>query len=174
MVERFNTDEPRGSYISLADVMANLAAGGLMQRRFFNATTAALIAAGAAACSSPPASPPRGELPARTAKVTINNRALPTTTAVKCAPIGSLTTITTGDRATGVKALVSNDTGLMAKSINISDVGGFTGSYMNGLGGKPDVSMSGRTYVIRGAANGFYADNPTMRTTGTFAIQVSC
>jgi lipoprotein LpqH len=149
--------------------------GELVQKRFFNATAVALIAAGIAACSSSPAaSPPRGALPAGTARVTINSRALPATTAVKCAPIGSLTTITTGDPAAGVTALVSNETGLIAKSVSINDLGGFTGSYMEGLDGKTDVSMAGETYVIRGTAHGFDTDNPSMRTTGTFAIQVAC
>jgi lipoprotein LpqH len=154
--------------------MADLAGGGLMQRWFFNATTAALIAAGAAACSSPVASPPRGELPSGTAKVTINDRALPAMTAVKCAPIASLTTIATGDQAAGVTALVSNEAGLTVKSVSINDLGGFTGRYMNGLGGKADASMTGRTYIIRGTADGFDAENPTVRTTRSFAIQVSC
>jgi hypothetical protein len=149
--------------------------GELVQKRFFNATAVALIAAGIAACSSSPAaSPPRGALPAGTARVTINNRALPATTAVKCVPIGSLTTITAGDPASGVTALVSNEIGLIAKSVSINDLGGFTGSYMDGLDGKTDVSMTDTTYIIRGTANGFDIDNPSMRTTGAFAIQVAC
>ena len=145
-----------------------------MQKPFVNAMAAALVAAGATACSSPSASPPPGALPAGTARVTINARDLPATTAVKCAPIGSLTTITTGDTAAGVTALVSNETGLTAKSVTITDVGGFTGSYMNGLGEKADVGMAGRTYIIRGTADGFDTDNPSVRTTGTFAIHVAC
>jgi ipoprotein LpqH len=145
-----------------------------MQKRFFNSTAAALVAAGAAACSSPPATTPPGELPAGTAKVTVNDRALPTTTAVKCVPIGSLTTITTGNATAGLTALVSNETDLKAKSISITDLGGFTGRYMRELEGKADVRMAGRTYLIRGTADGFDANKPTVRTTGTFAIQVSC
>jgi ipoprotein LpqH len=145
-----------------------------VQKRFFNATAAALIAAGVGACSSPPASPPPGALPAGTAKVTINQRALPATTAVTCSPIGSFTTIATGDTAAGVTALVSNETGLTVKSVSINDLGGFTGSYMEGLDGKVDVSMAGQTYIIRGTADGFDTDKPSMRATGTFAIQVAC
>jgi hypothetical protein len=149
--------------------------GGIAHKRFFNATAAALIVAGIGACSSsPPVSPPPGALPAGTAKVTINTRALPAATAVKCMPIGSLTTITTGDTTAGVTALVSNETGLTAESVNITDLAGFTGSYMEGLDGKTDVSMTGETYMIRGTANGFDTDNPSMRITGTFAIEVAC
>jgi lipoprotein LpqH len=174
LIERFNTDEPGGSYISLADVMADLAGGGLMQKKFFNAAAAALVAVGTAACSSPTASPPPGEIPAGTARVTINDRALPVVNEVKCLPIRSLTTITAGNAAAGVTAQVSNDTGLEAKTISINDMGGFTGRYTSGLEGKADVSMTGRTYIIRGTADGFDADNPPVRTTRTFAIQVSC
>gem|GEM_PF-646257 len=173
MIERFNTDEPGGSYISLADAMADLAGGGLMQKKFFNAA-AVLVAAGAAACSSPTVSPPPGEIPAGTARVTINDRALPAMNAVKCMPIRSLTTITAGNAAAGVTALVSNETGLAAKTISINDMGGFTGRYMSGLEGKADVSMRGRTYIFRGAADGFDTQNPSVRTTSTFAIEISC
>lgn len=178
VVDRFITSEPGGGYISVAEGIADAARrnrGGLVQKRFFNATAVALIAAGIGACSSsPPASPPPGALPAGTARVTVNHRALPATTAVKCAPIGSLTTITTGDTAAGVTALVSNETGLTAKSVSINDLGGFTGSYMEGLDGKIEVSMTGETYIIRGTADGFYTDNPSVRATGRFAIQVAC
>ena len=107
--------------------------------------------------------------------MTINHATLPTTTAVKCLPIGSLTTITTGDSAAGVTALVSNSIGLTAKSVNIKDLGGFTGSYMDKLDGNiADVRMADQTYIISGVADGFDADNPSMRTTGRFAIRVAC
>jgi hypothetical protein len=146
-----------------------------MQKPFVNAMAAALVAAGATACSSSPsASPPPGALPTGTARVTINARDLPATTAVKCAPIGSLTTITTGNATAGLTALVSNETDLKAKSMSITDLGGFTGRYMRELEGKADVRMAGRTYLIRGTADGFDTDNPSVRTTGTFAIHVAC
>ena len=154
--------------------MADLAGGGLMYKMFFKAAAAALVASGAAACSSPAAAPPPGEIPAGTARVTINDRALPAVNAVKCMPIRSLTTITAGNAAAGVTALVSNETGLEAKTISINDMGGFTGSYMSGLGGKADVSMTGRTYIIRGTADGFDTERPSVRTTSRYTIEVSC
>lgn len=146
-----------------------------MRKQFFSATAAALVAAGVGACSSPPASPPRGALPAGTAEVTINHGTLPKTTAVKCTPIGALTTITTGDSAAGLTALISNQAGLTAKSVSITGLGGFTGSYMDNLDGNAaDVTMADQTYIIRGSASGFDTDNPSMRTPGTFAIRVAC
>jgi len=146
-----------------------------MRKWFFNAAAAALVAAGVGACSSPPASPPRGALPAGTAEVTINHGTVPTTTAVECMPIGSLTKITTGDSAAGLTALISNQAGLTAKSVSINGLGGFTGSYMDKLDGNTaDVRMADQTYIIRGSASGFDTANPSMRTTGTFAIRVAC
>jgi ipoprotein LpqH len=174
LIERFNTDELGGSYISLADAMTDLAGGGLMQQKFFSAAAALLVAAGAAACSSPTAPPPPGEIPAGTARVTINDRALPAVNVVKCMPIRSLTTINAGDAASGLTAQISNEAGLVAKTISINDMGGFTGRYMSGLEGKVDVSMAGQTYIMRGTADGFDTENPSVRTTRTFAIEVSC
>ncbi|WP_331242535.1 lipoprotein LpqH [Mycobacterium intracellulare] len=178
LVERFITGGPRGGYISLAEGWAEVTRrnrGGLVQKRFFNTTAAALVASGIAACSSAPlASPPSDALAAGTARVTINDKELPATTSVKCSPIGALTTITTGDTAAGVTALISNETGLTAKSVSITNLGGFTGSYMKGLDGNAGVSMTGQTYMIRGTADGFDTDHPSVRTTGTFAIRVAC
>jgi ipoprotein LpqH len=146
-----------------------------VRKWIFNAAVASLVAAGAAACSSPPASPPREALPAGTAEVTINQATLPKTTAVRCTPIGSLTTITTGDSAVGMTAQISNETSLTAKSVSIKDHGGFTGSYQDKLdGNSANVRMAGQTYIIRGVADGFGVDNPSKRTTGTFVIRVAC
>ena len=70
--------------------------------------------------------------------------------------------------------MVSNKTGLVAESVSINNVGGFTGSYNAGLGGTAKVTMTGRTYDISGTADGFLTDNPSFRAKGTFAIKVSC
>ena len=104
----------------------------------------------------------------------INDRALPAVNVVKCMPIRSLTTINAGNAAAGLTAQISNEAGLVAKTISINDMGGFTGRYMSGLEGKADVSMTGQTYIMRGTADGFDDANPSVRTTRTFAIEVSC
>ena len=113
-------------------------------------------------------------LPAGTAQVTVNGQNLGTTEAVQCTPAGSLTTITTGDQASGISALISNEDELIAAAVGINNVGGFTGSYNAGLGGTAKVTMTGRTYDITGTADGFDTANPSFRTSGTFAIKVAC
>ena len=137
---------------------------------------AAATTLAAAGCSSGPPDyqPAPGTLVAGTAQVTVNGQNLGTTEAVQCTPAGSLTTITTGDQASGISALISNEDELIAAAVGINNVGGFTGSYNAGLGGTAKVTMTGRTYDITGTADGFDTANPSFRTSGTFAIKVAC
>jgi len=146
-----------------------------VQKRFPNAFAIVLMAASVGACSpSRAAAPPPGTLPPQTAQVTINDHALPETHAVECVPMGSLTTVTTGDTAAGTTVFVSNEGALIAKTVSISDLGGFTGSYAEHLQGAADVTLHGYTYTIRGRAEGFNTDNPSLRATNTFTIKVAC
>jgi ipoprotein LpqH len=146
-----------------------------VQKRFRYASAIVLIAASVGACSSTPrAAAPPGTLPPETAQVTINDHALPETHAVKCIPMGSLTAVTIGDTAAGTKAFISNEIALTAKSVNISDLGGFTGGYAEDLQGAAEVALHGYTYTIRGRAEGFDTDNPSLKATDTFTIKVAC
>nr|WP_228768765.1 lipoprotein LpqH [Mycolicibacterium malmesburyense]CRL70788.1 hypothetical protein CPGR_01714 [Mycolicibacterium malmesburyense] len=149
-----------------------------MSNRWFPTCCSVAIALGLAGCSSPPDyTPPKGELVAGTAQVTVNGQDAGTTDAVQCNTTGYLTTITTGDQASGVTAMVSNKEELAVESIGINNVGGFTGSYTAGVGDPTeaaDISMTGRTFDISGTAEGFNTDKPSFRAPGTFEIRVSC
>lgn len=150
-----------------------------MKNRWVPTCCATAIVAGLAGCSSPPDyTPPTGELVAGTAQVTVNGHDAGTTDAVQCSTTGYLTTITTGDTTSGVTTMVSNQDELAVESVRINNVGGFTGSYTAGVDtvgvDKADISMTGRTYDISGAADGFATDNPSFRASGTFEIRVSC
>jgi lipoprotein LpqH len=136
----------------------------------------AVVAAAVAGCSSSPPdyAPPPGQLVAGTAQVTVNGQDAGTTEAVQCRTVGPMTTISTGNQDAGAYAMVTNAEGLDVRLLRIRDLGGFTGSYDDGLGGKASVTMSARTYDITGTADGFATDNPSFRTSGTFAIKVSC
>jgi hypothetical protein len=127
------------------------------------------------ACSSPPDyHPAPGTLTSGTAHVTVNGQDAGTTDAVACDTTGWLTTITTGDHNAGVTAMISNQDGLVAESVSITNLGGFTGSYNDGLGGAAEVTMKDQTYSISGTAHGFDTDNPSFRTSGSFALKVAC
>ncbi len=133
-----------------------------MELRWAAIAAATLAVSG---CSSGPPDyvPAPGTLRAGTAQLTVNGQNL-----------GALTTIRTGDQASGITALISNKAELTTEAVDINDVGGFTGSYNAGLGGTATVTMTGRTYHIAGSAEGFATANPSFRTSGTFAIKVSC
>jgi ipoprotein LpqH len=137
---------------------------------------AAVAVTAIAGCSSEPPeyTPAPGTLVAGTAQVTVNGQDTGTTTAVQCSTTGPLTTIDTGDQASGVTAMISNEDELTAESVGINNVSGFTGSYNAGLGGTANVTMAGRTYDITGTADGFDTAKPSFRTSGTFSIKVSC
>jgi ipoprotein LpqH len=138
------------------------------------ATAATALALTACSSGPPDYQPGPGTLVAGTAQVTVNGQDAGTTDAVQCNAIGPLTTITTGDQSSGVTAMVTNRDRLVAESVSIRDVGGFTGSYNDGLGGDATVNMTGRTYDITGTADGFNTDSPSFRASGTFAMKVSC
>lgn len=131
-------------------------------------------------CSSPPPEyqPPPGALIAGTAQVTVNGQDTGTTDAVQCDSAGTLMIITTGDpqdpQASGISAMVASEDELIVREVGIRNLGGFTGSYNDGLGGEASVTMTGRTYDIQGTADGFETDNPSFRTTGNFQIKISC
>jgi lipoprotein LpqH len=149
-----------------------------MDRRRLAAAAAVVLASGMAGCSTstptPAPQPGQGEVAAGTARVTVNSQDLGTTDAVACSPAGPLTTITTGDPASGTTAILDNAHGLTAKSVSINNLAGFTGSYWQHLDGSAEVHMTGRTYLISGTAAGFSADQPSARASAPFAIRVSC
>ena len=136
----------------------------------------AVLAVGMAGCSSSPQQAPAqpGTLVAGTAHITVNDKDLGEFQSVRCEPAGTLTTITTGDENSGSTAVVSNSDGLTARLVSIRDLGGFTGSYNQGLGGEAKVTLTGKTYTITGNADGFNTDKPSYRAGGTFTIKVAC
>jgi len=145
-----------------------------MKNRFNAAAWALLVVGAVAGCSSPaPARPAAGTLPAGTAEVSINGAATGRTSTVACTVVGPLTTIRTGDDKAGTTSVVDNARGLTMRSAEITNLGGFTGSYWADLGTPAKVEITGRTYLMTGSATGFNADSP-IRTTERFSIRVAC
>lgn len=139
------------------------------------ASTLALVATATGCSSGPPDyEPAPGTLVAGTAQISVNGLEPQTTDSVQCDSTGPLTTITTGDDTSGMTAMISNRDELVAESVQIRDLGGFTGSYNQGLGNDAEVTMTGRTYDITGTADGFDTAKPSFRVSGTFAIKVAC
>ncbi|MCV7368151.1 lipoprotein LpqH [Mycolicibacterium duvalii] len=133
-----------------------------------------LATAGCSSSPPPEYQPPPGALVAGTAQITVNGRDAGTTETVECTPAGSLMDMTTGTESSGVSVLIDNQDELTVRDVGIRDLGGFTGSYNQGLGGEASVTMIDRTYEVTGTAYGFDTDNPSFRTTGTFEIKIAC
>ena len=145
-----------------------------MKNRFNAAASVLLVVGALAGCSSPtPAGAGAGTLPGGTAKVDINGADVGTTHSVSCTNIGSLTTLKTGDDKAGTVSAVDNAHGLTVQSAEITNLGGFTGSYWAELGPTAKVQVIGRTFLMTGSATGFNFDNP-IRATETFSITVAC
>src|ERR1700758_1268868 len=148
-----------------------------MQNRFvITAGLAVLVGIIAGCSSSTPAAParPPGALPVGTAQVTVDAAAAATVAAVNCTQADSLVTITAGDNASGMTAVVDLASKPTVRSVSIHNLGGFTGSYWQDLGPVARVSTGTKTYQISGTADGFHVDAPSFRKTETFAIKVAC
>jgi len=113
-------------------------------------------------------------LTAGTANITVNNDDLGEFHAVQCTSAGPYLTISTGNDQQGSTVVVSNADGLVAKSVSIRNLGNFTGSFNEDLGGKAAVSLDGATYTITGTADGFDTDKPSFRSNGSFTIKAAC
>jgi ipoprotein LpqH len=136
-------------------------------------SVAILLLAGCAD-SPTPSQRPAGALDPGTASVSVKGAAAESAHAVSCLTDGPTTTISTGDAGSGTTAVVSNADGLLAESVQLRGIGGFTGSYWKDVAGRADVRLAGTTYTITGTADGFLDTAPSHRTSGDFSIQVAC
>ena len=126
--------------------------------------------------SSPTAEPlPKGAVPAGTADWNVANAMVGSTDSVVCTQTGSLVTIETGDQSSGMAAAVNSLQPLSAASVTINNVGGFSGSYHDGLASDAaKVTLTGRTYAIAGIADGYEVARPSFRVSRPFTLTVSC
>jgi hypothetical protein len=145
-----------------------------MENRILAAAAAALAIAGVTGCSSqPPAEPPPGTLPRITAQVTVNGTDTGTT-AANCSQVLGAWTISTGDDKAGVTAVVDTGDTVSAKSVQIRNLAGFSGTSWEGHAGDADATLLGDTWVISGTVEGFKTDDPTKPATALFKIRANC
>lgn len=139
-----------------------------MQNRI-TAVAAALATTVLAACNSHPAGPV-----ASTASVTVDGKAS-TIHIVKCTQQEWYRTINIGSDFAGAKAVIDQRAEpLIAESVRIQNLGGFTGMYSRGDGGTADMSLSGEKFTISGTAHGYKTDKPGDAATATFKIVTTC
>lgn len=109
-----------------------------------------------------------------TAVVSIGGAEVATSRDVSCTPAGAVTTIVTGADGQGTTSAVDAEGGLVAKYVEIRDMGGFSGSFWEGVGDAPEVRLSGRTFILEGTAMGYRVGNPSARVAEKYRIRVGC
>jgi ipoprotein LpqH len=139
-----------------------------MKRRS-SAAVALLVAAGVAGCSSPPAA-----LSNHDAKVIINGEATNSLQPVRCSQIGQSWTIETLDEEPGFTATIQLGDPITAQSVDIRNLGNFTGTYWNDNLGKASAKVNQGKFTVSGEAEGAFTDKPTQSTTATFDISTNC
>jgi hypothetical protein len=110
------------------------------------------------------------------ASVTINGTTVASKQRVTCVQQQWRWTINIGDQnVAGAKALVSNTDGnMVADSVHIRNLGGFTGMYAAHDGGSANVSFSSETFTITGKAQGYSSYKSGEPAEATFKIVATC
>jgi ipoprotein LpqH len=146
-----------------------------MQNRFVVAG-AVLCALSVASCSSGPTNTPipPGGLPPVTAQMTVNGQAAGTTHSVSCTQDGWMHTIKTGDEKSGTRIVINTGETVSAQSVEITNVGGFSGNFIANQIGKAEASVIGTTFRVNGTAQGSPSADSNKKATATFDIKANC
>jgi Mycobacterium 19 kDa lipoprotein antigen len=141
-----------------------------MPNRIAVAAGAALTAAVLGACSSTPS---QAQI-ASTATVTVNGNEA-RIQVVKCGQLEWYRTIDIGGDFSGARIVIDErKPPLVALSVRIQNMGGFTGMYSKDDGGDANMSLSNEKYSVTGTANGFKTDKPGEPASATFKITATC
>ncbi len=138
-----------------------------MKRRFLAAAVG--LVAVVAGCSSPPAA-----LGTHDAKVLINGKATNALQPVTCYQTGQAWTIETLDKEPGFTATVKLGDTVTPDTVDIRNLGNFTGTFWNDNLGKAQAKVSNGKFNVSGEAKGAFADKPNQSTTATFDITTDC
>ncbi len=139
-----------------------------MKRRF-TAAAVFLVAVGLAGCSSPPAA-----LGTHDARVIINGKATNALQPVTCSQTGRSWTIETLDKEPGFTATIALGDEVTAETVDIRNLGNFTGTYWDDNLGKAQAKVGQGKFNVSGEAEGAFADKPNHRVTATFDITTDC
>ncbi|OMC45133.1 hypothetical protein A5745_15275 [Mycobacterium sp. IS-2888] len=94
---------------------------------------------------------------------------------VKCTQMQWYRTIDIGGNFAGATVAVDERAAsATTESVQIRNLGGFTGRYSHGDGEDAQTSLSNGKLTVSGTAHGSKADNPNEPATATFKITVTC
>lgn len=130
---------------------------------------ALVMVAGTVGCSAPPPA-----LGAHTAEVSINGRDTGSTHPVSCSQFGWDWKVETLQETPGFVATFETGDDPQPKSVQIRDLGGFTGTYWKYTTGDANFRVDDGGFVLTGTAVGFTAERPTKTASATFAIATAC
>ncbi len=140
-----------------------------MQNRIAATAAMALAVAVLGACSPRPHTQISS-----TALVTVNGNDAKINV-VKCSQLEWYRTIDIGGDFAGAKVTIDERAQpLIAESVRIQNLGGFTGMYSKEDGGDANMSLSGDKFTITGTANGFKTDKPGEPASAVFKIVATC
>lgn len=138
-----------------------------MDNRVVAVLTAATAVVLGGCSTAPPALGPRS------AEVTINGNGQKYP--VECSQAGWSWMISTFDEAKpGFSADISTGDSVAAHSVQLRDLGGFTGAYWEGTVGDGRATVKGNTITITGTAQGNFADNPSDAASARYEIKTTC
>ena len=83
-------------------------------------------------------------------------------------------TIETLDKEPGFTATINLGDTVTAETVNIRNLGNFTGTYWDDNLGKAQAKVSSGKFNVSGEAQGAFADKPNQSTTATFDITTDC
>jgi lipoprotein LpqH len=118
-------------------------------------------------CSSTPQ-----ELTTPSARVVINGNG--DNYQVTCMQYGPQWMIETLDKEPGFTAAIDTGDQVTAESVDIRNVGGFTGTFWEDNIGSAQAKVSGGKFSISGEGEGSFADRPNHKVTATFDITANC
>ncbi|KUH66906.1 hypothetical protein AU184_10965 [Mycolicibacterium novocastrense] len=93
---------------------------------------------------------------------------------VDCTQVGWLWNLETLEQTPGLIAQVRTGDPVVARSVQINNLGGFTGSFWDKTTGEAEASLVDGKFTITGTAVGFFHDDPGERTTAPFEISTDC
>lgn len=117
-------------------------------------------------------------LGSQTARVLINGGEIADQRPIRCEQVQRVWFIESLEQTPGFTAQVRTGDTMEARLVRIDALGGFTGSAWNASVTAPAVEVDAEvregTFIITGAAIGFYQDDPGETATATFEIRTDC
>jgi hypothetical protein len=146
-----------------------------MYRSMCVAAVALLLPATGCSSDAEPVVLPAGALPPGTIDVSINGKSAGRQHGLACMQITSFTSATAGEGGSSVRAVVNGADELNAVSVQFTNVGNFSGSYLSNLQGSANARLVGTsTFEVSGAADGFFLDRPAQPTKSDFVVRFAC